>query len=73
MIRRPAKHCDTTRPEMSPYSTAISPSLGEEEELYHKLRSRKLISVHVRSIIDRTYTAYTYMVLMGQSKGNLWL
>jgi hypothetical protein len=29
MIRSPAKYCDTTRPEMSPYSTVISPSLGK--------------------------------------------
>jgi hypothetical protein len=29
MIRSPAKYCDTARPEMSPYSTVISPSLAK--------------------------------------------
>jgi hypothetical protein len=29
MIRSPAKYSDTTRPEMSPYSTVISPSLAK--------------------------------------------
>ena len=55
MIRSPAKYCNITRPEMSPYSTVISPSLAKSRNFGTGNSSLSKSEVQSTALIQRTH------------------